>query len=176
MAQDAYLTDQSLLTQNPEAVDLARQRKMAELLMSQEQPTGQLISGHYVKPSWAQQLAPIVGTVVGQNLNNELDKKQLALSQALRGEKTAENKSISDAITKKEWTLASELIANSKTGAGKEYMPLIAKYLVPEQRKPQVVAPGGALVDEAGKLIYQAPYRPMAVMLPFVMFVMVSVL
>jgi hypothetical protein len=164
MAQPAYLTDQQVLGQTPETADLSRQRRIAELLMTQgmEQPQGQMISGHYVAPSWTQQIAPLAKAAIGTGLSQSLDEKQLKLAEALRGEKTTENKAISDAINKKDWTLASELIANSKTGAGKEYMPLIAKYLVPEQRKPQVVAPGGALVDESGKLIYQAPYKPMA--------------
>ena len=160
----ALTAEQQALDYNPELQDISRQRKIADLLMAKglEQPQGQMISGRYVAPSWSQHLQSLGNAAIGTGLSSSLDEKQKALAEALRGEKTAENKSISDAITKKDWTLASELIANSKTGAGKEYMPLIAKYLVPEQRKPQVVAPGGALVDEAGKLIYQAPYRPMA--------------
>jgi hypothetical protein len=164
MAQDAYLTDQALLAQNPELQDLSRQRKLAEMLTSKafEQPQGQMISGHYVKPSWTQQLAPLASGIAGQAMGKNLDEKQLKLAEAVRGKKVDENKSIKDAIAAKDWNTAAELIGNSQTGAGKEYMPLIAKYLVPEQRKPQVVSPGGALVDENGKLIYQAPYKPMA--------------
>ena len=86
MAQDAYLTDQALLAQNPEAIDLSRQRKLAEMLSLKafEQPQGNMVSGHYVAPSWTQQLAPLVSGIAGQAMNENLDKKQLALAEALR--------------------------------------------------------------------------------------------
>ena len=90
MAQDAYLTDQALLAQNPEAADLSRQRKMADLLTSQafQQPQGGLVSGHYVAPSWSQYLAPLVSGIAGTAMNENLDKKQLALAEALRQKQT----------------------------------------------------------------------------------------
>jgi hypothetical protein len=86
MAQDAYLTDQALLAQNSELQDLSRQRKLAEMLTSKafEQPQGQMISGHYVKPSWTQQLAPLVSGIAGQAMGENLDKKQLAMAEALK--------------------------------------------------------------------------------------------
>jgi hypothetical protein len=86
MAQDAYLTDAALLAQNPEATDLSRQRKLAEMLSLKafEQPQGNMVSGHYVAPSWTQQLAPLVSGIAGQAMNEKLDKKQLALAEALR--------------------------------------------------------------------------------------------
>lgn len=89
MAQDAYLTDQALLAQNPELQDLSRQRKLAEMLTSKafEQPQGALVSGHYVAPSWTQQLAPLVSGIAGQAMGENLDKKQLALAEALRTQK-----------------------------------------------------------------------------------------
>lgn len=80
MAQDAYLTD------NPESADIARQRKLAEMLTLQafQQPQGGLVSGHYVAPSWTQQLAPLVSGLAGQQMNKKLDEKQLAYAQLLR--------------------------------------------------------------------------------------------
>jgi len=87
MAQPAYLTDQQVLGQTPETADLARQRKIAELLMTQatEQPQGQMISGHYVAPSWSQQIAPLAKAAIGTGLSQSLDEKQLKLAEALRG-------------------------------------------------------------------------------------------
>jgi len=86
MAQDAYLTDQALLAQNPEAADLSRQRKLAEMLTLKafEQPQGNMVSGHYVAPSFTQQLAPLISGIAGQSMNENLDKKQLKLAEALR--------------------------------------------------------------------------------------------
>jgi len=80
MAQDAYLTD------NTEALDISRQRILADLLTGQmfNQPQGQMISGHYVAPSWTQQLAPLASGIAGQAMGAKLDEKQLKLAEALR--------------------------------------------------------------------------------------------
>jgi hypothetical protein len=92
MAQDAFLTDQALLAQNPEASDISRQRKLAEMLTLKafEQPQGNLVSGRYVAPSWTQQLAPLVSGIAGQAMGKNLDEKQLALAEALRGKQAKE--------------------------------------------------------------------------------------
>jgi hypothetical protein len=87
MAQPAYLTDQQVLGQTPETVDLSRQRRIAELLMAQgmEQPQGQMVSGYYVAPSWSQQIAPLAKAAIGTGLSQSLDAKQAKLAEALRG-------------------------------------------------------------------------------------------
>lgn len=164
MATPYLPTEQAVAQSSPEILGLERQRKLADLLTAQAftQPQGQMISGHYVAPSWTQQLAPLASALAGGAISERADKKQEELATALRGKKAVENKAISDAITQKDWNRAAELISLSDTGAGKEFLPLIAKYLIPEQMKPQVVSPGGALVDANGKLIYQAPYKPLA--------------
>lgn len=86
MAQSAFLTDQQVLGQEPETADLARQRRIAELLMAQgmEQPQGQVISGYYVAPSWTQQIAPLAKAAIGTSLSQSLDTKQAKLAEALR--------------------------------------------------------------------------------------------
>ena len=92
MAQSAFLTDQQVLGQSPETADIARQRRIAELLMAQgmEQPQGQVISGHYVAPSWTQQLAPLAKAAIGTGLSQSLDSKQAKLAEALRGKQAKE--------------------------------------------------------------------------------------
>jgi hypothetical protein len=87
MAQPAYLTDQQVLGQTPETVDLSRQRRIAEMLMAggMEQPQGQMISGRYVAPSWTQQIAPLAKAAIGTSLSQSLDAKQAKLAEALRG-------------------------------------------------------------------------------------------
>ena len=87
MAQPAYLTDQQVLGQTPETVDLSRQRRIAEMLMAggMEQPQGQMISGYYVAPSWTQQIAPLAKAAIGTSLSQSVDAKQAKLAEALRG-------------------------------------------------------------------------------------------
>jgi hypothetical protein len=87
MAQPTLLQDQQILGQTPETADLARQRRIAELLMAggMEQPQGQMVSGRYVAPSWTQQIAPLAKAAIGTSLSQSLDSKQAKLAEALRG-------------------------------------------------------------------------------------------
>ena len=65
---------------------LNRQQQMAQLLMQQGQsmPQGQMVSGRFVAPSFAQYLAPLAQTYVGQSLAKEGDKASVDLAKALR--------------------------------------------------------------------------------------------
>jgi len=57
---------------------------------------------------------------------------------------------------------AVDVIMQNRLGTGREMLPALMQQAYPEGRKPVVVAPGGALVDEKGKVIYQAPFKPEA--------------
>jgi molybdopterin converting factor small subunit len=85
----ALTPEQQALDFNPELQDVNRQRKLAELLMSQAttQPQGQMISGHYVAPSWTQQLQPLFNAAVGTAAANKADTQEQQLAQALRQQK-----------------------------------------------------------------------------------------
>jgi len=82
----ALTAEQQALDFNPELQDVSRQRKLADLLMAQgmQQPQGQMISGHYVAPSWTQQINPIANLLAGQAVGERADTKQQELAQALR--------------------------------------------------------------------------------------------
>ena len=83
----ADLTEQQFLEQDPEVLGLQRQRQLANLLTGQafNQPQGQMISGHYVKPSALQQALPMINAGIGALTNANLDTKQQELAAALRG-------------------------------------------------------------------------------------------
>jgi hypothetical protein len=83
----ADLTEQQLLSQDPEILGLQRQRALANLLTGQafNAPQGQMISGRYVKPSGLQQALPMINAAIGGLTNANLDEKQVALAAALRG-------------------------------------------------------------------------------------------
>ena len=82
----ALTPEQQAMDFNPELQDVSRQRKLADLLMSQgmQQPQGQMISGHYVAPSWTQQLNPMANILAGQAVGERADTKQTEMAQALR--------------------------------------------------------------------------------------------
>lgn len=71
----------------PQVQGLDRQRKMAEMLMTQgfQPQQGQMVSGHYVAPSWTQQLAGLANIWAGKGMQEEAEQKQLDLAKALRG-------------------------------------------------------------------------------------------
>lgn len=101
----ALTPEQQILGVSPEVSDLSRQKKIAELLMSQglDQPQGQMISGYYVAPSWSQQLNPLFKAIVGTESAKSADRKELELAAALRGQK-------GEALTKFQ-----QLMANPQT-------------------------------------------------------------
>ena len=135
----ADTTEQQILGVNPEVADLSRQKKIAELLMSQglDQPQGQMISGHYVAPFWAQQLNPMFKAIVGTESAKNADKKELELAAALRGQKA-------EALTKFQ-----DLMANPQTrGQAMQYAASnqFLQPLVTELMKPQKLGEGENLV------------------------------
>ena len=67
-----------------EQQELTRQQQLAQALTAQGmqgQPQGQMISGHYVQPSFFQQLVPLAQIAVGNSLNKDSER----LAAALRG-------------------------------------------------------------------------------------------
>ena len=90
----ALSAEQQALDFNPELQDVSRQRKLADLLMAQgmQQPQGQMISGHYVAPSFTQQLNPLANILAGQAVGERADTKQGQMAEMLRvqGDKAAQ--------------------------------------------------------------------------------------
>lgn len=81
------MTDASIASTNPEILGLERRKKMAELLAAQGaegQPQGQMVSGYYVAPSWAQRLNPILNSMIGQSQLRDVENEQAALAQQIR--------------------------------------------------------------------------------------------
>lgn len=85
----------------PQVQGLDRQRKMAEMLMTQglQPQQGQMISGRYVAPSWTQQLAGLANIAAGTYMQEQADAKQQELANALRGERTASLQKFASAET-----------------------------------------------------------------------------
>ena len=70
---------------DPEAQSLQRQKQYAAMLLqNSQQPQGQMISGHYVAPSWTQQLSSAINPIVGAYMMNKADTEQAKLADQLR--------------------------------------------------------------------------------------------
>jgi hypothetical protein len=85
---------------------LNRQQQMAQLLMQQGQqmPSGQMVSGRYVAPSFFQYAAPLFQTYAGKSLAREGDKAQADLAKALRQQYANEAQQYQDLLRGKEAT------------------------------------------------------------------------
>jgi hypothetical protein len=116
----------------PRALENIQQQRMAQLLMQQAmqgQPQGQMVSGHYVKPSPYQNLATIANQALGMYAGYQADKGQLELAKAIReGDRSA----MADYIATKEGKPA--VMQNTELAgpyAGNVPMPVATKELSP---------------------------------------------
>ena len=79
-------TDLSQLLANPELAGFERQRRMAQMLVQQNQktPQGQMIGNIYVGASPYEFLGNLAQQYVGEQELKDIDKKELAMAKALR--------------------------------------------------------------------------------------------
>lgn len=75
-----------------EREQIQRQRDMANMLLKQSQtaPQGQMVSGHYVAPSWTQGLAQILSGVGSRLTNEKADTQQRALGDSIRAKNASD--------------------------------------------------------------------------------------
>ena len=121
------LTPEQMLQQQ----QILRQQKMAEMLMQQgmQQPQGQMISGHYVKPSIFQNLAGLANTYVGQRGIEKAEQAQIDLAKRLRADETS---AMADFLQQKEGKPA--VVQNTELAgpyAGNVPMPVAQKEISP---------------------------------------------
>ena len=132
---------------------LNRQQQMAQMLMQQnQQPQGQMISGRYVAPSWAQQLAPVANMLTGAYLTKQGDTKAAELAQQLRTGRNAEQAAIMEALNKGDTKGALGLATGSQYGAGKEFIPALIGSVIP--KTPESVAEYNAAKADGFKGTY----------------------
>ena len=93
MATNPFITTANPMQQvmvDPEAQALQRQKQYAAaLLQNNQQPQGQMVGGHFVAPSWTQQLNAALNPIVGAYMMNKADTEQEKLAEKLR-QQTAE--------------------------------------------------------------------------------------
>lgn len=86
---------------------LNRQQQMANLLMQNTaQPQGQMISGRYVAPSWAQQLVPMANIAASKYIGEKADTDTAKLAQAIRGKQQESVQNYMQALNPQQTELA----------------------------------------------------------------------
>jgi len=116
---------------------LNRQQQMAQLLMQQGQsmPSGQMVSGRYVAPSFFQYAAPLAQMYAGTRLAEKGDKAMADLLRSIQTGKQAETQAIIEKLpTDVQGAMA--LALQSQYGAGKELLPTLVQRALPETPKP----------------------------------------
>jgi hypothetical protein len=161
----ALTPEQEALNFNPELQDVSRQQKLAELLMAQGmqgQPQGQMISGHYVAPSFTQQLTPIANVLAGQAVGERADIKQKEIAAALRGKREDIQQQISDAIKSGD-TKTALAIASKNPEYAKEYIAPLIGNIVP--KAPEIMSEKDKeeiRIKDMQNKIAEAHYKQMA--------------
>jgi hypothetical protein len=64
-----------------QAIDRQRQLALALQQSSLQAPEGQMVSGHYVGPSWTQYVSKLAAGLIGKNQQSDLDQKQLGIAK-----------------------------------------------------------------------------------------------
>jgi hypothetical protein len=149
-------TDQQLLNTSPENAQLQRQRKLAEALTAQglqAQPQGQMISGHYVAPSWTQQLAPVITGGIGAYVGNQLDKKEEKIAELLRGKKTEVQQSIMEKVNQGDLKGALAIASQNSEYGGKEFVTPLMAGVIPK-------APEATTLEREFKAAQSDPVNP----------------
>jgi hypothetical protein len=85
MADIGTLSPEQMLQQQ----QILRQQRMAEMLMQQPTPQGQMVSGRYVAPSFTQNLASLANAYVGRRNLEKADQAQIDLARQLRADESS---------------------------------------------------------------------------------------
>ena len=128
-------------------LELQRRMKFADALRQQEAPQGQMVSGHYVAPSWTQYAANLVGKYQGGKQADEA-MQQYGEAQQSKAQKYAGLLGESDPV-KFQQALAQM----------PEYAPELVKSRLAgmtKQDNPMIV-PAGSTVYQGGQAVYTAP-------------------
>ena len=116
----------------PEMQNISQQQKLSQMLLQQgmQQPQGQMISGHYVAPSWTQYLQPLFGAYAGSKGMETAENKQLELAKAIRGGRELERQAAIKAIQQGKPTEA--LALPNVYGGTTPFQSALVKAAIPE--------------------------------------------
>jgi hypothetical protein len=174
---------------NPEIIGLAEQKALAKALIQQgmnQNLQGQMVSGRFVGASPLEGLANMLKIYAGQKSSENLAQKE---KDIIEKQQMAQNANLQQGLNQFYGTPEFTQQGPTPTGGNIPVQPAmkpdrnlaLATLIAPEGGatskalaskileqdfagpKTHVVAPGGALIDEkTGKVIYQAPHRPLA--------------
>lgn len=155
-------------------MELQRKLKLAQALQQQAMPEGQMVSGHYVAPSWTQYLANAIGKYQGSKKEQEAMKqygeyqsaKQNKLADLLAGKETQAPVDYNEAGNMPGMTQTTRTPYSQQEFVSKAVglMPELAPKLIESQmaqygkeETPISLGEGGILVNRKGETIASNP-------------------
>lgn len=171
---------------NPEIIGLAEQKALAKALLQHgmdQNLKGQMVSGRFVGASPLEGMAKLLNIYAGKSMGREAAQKE---QDILQQQQMAQNANLQQGMNEYYGTPEFTQQGPTPTGGNIPVQPAtkpdkrmaLATLLAPaggptskaiaskllekefEGPKRQVVAPGGTMVDESGKVIFQAPFKP----------------
>lgn len=92
--------NQAAAQETPEATQIMRRQQLAQQLLNQgqETPQGQMVSGHYVAPSWTQYLAQGLKSYMGGKQMSEAEQAQKAYGEEQKAKTSEQMKQMSQLL------------------------------------------------------------------------------
>jgi hypothetical protein len=149
-------------------LEMKRRLDMAKALQQQEAPQGQMVSGHYVAPSWTQYAANLYGKYKGaqneqqaiQDYSTAQQSKAQKLGDLMKG-KTVFEPDEQGNQREVQKPYSNEELIGELAKIDPSYGPkLFENYLASKTKEDvgQVISPGGTLYKN-GKAVYTAPMK-----------------
>lgn len=149
-------------------LELQRRMKFADALRQQEAPQGQMISGHYVAPSWTQHLAGLANKyMAGQQEQNAMQQygeaqktKAQKIGEIMKGQTVFEpdEQGNQREVTK---PYSNEELIAQLSGVDSSYAPkLLDAYVANQFKDDQPMVVGKNLVTKSGKVLFSSPEEP----------------
>jgi hypothetical protein len=118
----------------PQMQDISQQQKLAQMLLQQgmQQPQGQMISGHYVRPSVLQQLNPLFAAYAGSKGMETAENKQLELAKAIRTQGDIAAKDVMETYKQDPNAALQKALQYQQFPQVKAVLPQVTKTAMPE--------------------------------------------
>ena len=119
----------------PQMQDITQQQKLSQMLLQQgmQQPQGQMVSGHYVRPSILQSLNPLFSAYAGAKGMENAEQKQLDLAKAIRTQGDAAAADVMNTYKTDPNAALQKALQYQQFPQVKAVLPQLSKTAMPEQ-------------------------------------------
>jgi len=151
-------------------LQLKRKLAKAEALRNAQAPQGQMVSGHFVKPSWTQYLANALGQIQGgqeerqamQDYGQFQKGRQAKIAELLAGKEVEQPVDLPSAVPGQTQKVRQPYSREEFMSRASEVMPELQDEMIKAQvgnyfKEDQPMVVGKNLVTKSGKVLFTAP-------------------